>query len=80
MLIIADVILKSGGDVKGGDMTLVMNGRGNDALYTLSTILVTTAITQDFWSQMYYGVLQANNLLEGIQNGGKRTQRRVRYL
>lgn len=55
------------GDVKGGDFTIVMNGRGNDALYTYN-MNPTTSSYSGFWTQIYFDILQTNNLLEGIAN------------
>ncbi len=53
------------GDVKGGDMTIFSQGRGQDALYTFNHTATSNSYS-GFWSQMYYCILQANALLEGI--------------
>lgn len=61
------------GDVKGGDLTIYQNGRGNDALYTFNHT-PTSGTYSGFWSTMYDCVMQVNNLLENIDkiqaNGG----------
>lgn len=54
------------GDVKGGDMTIFSQGRGLDALYTFNHT-VTANNYSAFWSQAYDGILQANNILESIE-------------
>ncbi|WP_285058192.1 RagB/SusD family nutrient uptake outer membrane protein [Pedobacter ginsengisoli] len=54
------------GDAKGGDMTIFMQGRGLDGLYTFNHSK-TTGSNSTFWTQIYNGILQANNLLESIQ-------------
>ncbi|RYF23131.1 MAG: RagB/SusD family nutrient uptake outer membrane protein, partial [Flavobacteriales bacterium] len=53
------------GDAKGGDFTIFSQGRGQDGLYTFNH-QVTNGANAGFWSQIYYGILQANNLLENI--------------
>ena len=53
------------GDAKGGDFTIFSQGRGQDGLYTFNH-QVTSGSNVGFWSQIYYGILQANNLLENI--------------
>ncbi|RZK58069.1 MAG: RagB/SusD family nutrient uptake outer membrane protein [Pedobacter sp.] len=52
-------------DAKGGDFTIFSQGRGQDGLYTFNH-QVTSGSNVGFWSQIYYGILQANNLLENI--------------
>lgn len=53
-------------DVKGGDMTIISQGRGLDALYTFNHT-VSSNHYGSFWTQMYDGILQINNLLENIE-------------
>ncbi len=53
------------GDAKGGDLTIFSQGRGLDQLYTFNHSQ-TTNNNGSFWSQIYYGIAQANTLLEGI--------------
>lgn len=53
------------GDAKGGDLAVFSQGRGLDALYSFNH-LATTNSYSGFWSQIYYCILQANNLLENI--------------
>lgn len=53
------------GDAKGGDMTIPSQGRGNDALYTFNHS-ATSGSYSGYWSQMYFCLLQVNNLLENI--------------
>lgn len=52
-------------DAKGGDMTIISQGRGLDQLYNF-THQVTTNNYGGFWSQIYYCILQSNNLLQNI--------------
>jgi hypothetical protein len=54
------------GDAKGGDLTIFMQGRGLDGLYTFNHTK-NTGSNSTFWTQIYNGILQANNLIEGIQ-------------
>lgn len=54
------------GDAKGGDLTIFMQGRGLDGLYTFNHSK-TTGSNSTFWTQIYRAILQANNLLENIQ-------------
>lgn len=54
------------GDVKGGDLTIYSQGRGLDGLYTFNH-LPNTGSNSGFWSQIYYSILQANSLLDGIK-------------
>jgi len=53
------------GDAKGGDMTIPSQGRGNDALYTFNHA-PTSGSYSGFWSQIYFSLLQVNNLLQNI--------------
>ncbi|HEY0771778.1 MAG TPA: RagB/SusD family nutrient uptake outer membrane protein [Sphingobacteriaceae bacterium] len=52
-------------DAKGGDLTVFSQGRGLDPLYAFNHSATTNSYS-GFWSQIYNCVLQANNLLEGI--------------
>lgn len=53
------------GDAKGGDLTVPSQGRGNDGLYTFNHA-PTTGSYSGYWSQIYFGLLQVNNLLQNI--------------
>ena len=53
------------GDAKGGDMTIPSQGRGNDGLYTFNHS-ASTGSYSGFWSQIYFSLLQVNNLLQNI--------------
>ncbi len=53
------------GDAKGGDMTIPSQGRGNDALYTFNHS-ASSGSYSGFWSQIYFSLLQVNNLLQNI--------------
>ncbi|MDF2187185.1 RagB/SusD family nutrient uptake outer membrane protein [Paraflavitalea sp. CAU 1676] len=53
------------GDVKGGDMTVPSQGRGDDALYTFNHSATSNSYS-GYWSQIYFSLLQVNNLLENI--------------
>ncbi|MGV3509689.1 MAG: RagB/SusD family nutrient uptake outer membrane protein, partial [Sphingobacteriaceae bacterium] len=53
------------GDAKGGDFTIFSQGRGQDGLYTFNH-MVNSGSYSGFWSQIYYCILQTNNLLESI--------------
>lgn len=53
------------GDAKGGDFTIFSRGRGQDGLYTFDHS-ASSGSYSGFWSQIYYSVLQANNLLASI--------------
>src|SRR5262249_38698563 len=53
------------GDEKGGDMTIPSQGRGNDALYTFNHSTTSNSYS-GYWSQIYFTLLQVNNLLENI--------------
>jgi hypothetical protein len=55
------------GDAKGGDLTVFSQGRGLDQLYTFNHSATTNSFS-GFWSQIYYGILQSNNLLGSIKN------------
>jgi starch-binding outer membrane protein, SusD/RagB family len=52
-------------DAKGGDMAVYSQGRGLDALYTFNHS-VNNNNYSGFWSQIYYGILESNYLLEQI--------------
>ncbi|MES2372120.1 MAG: RagB/SusD family nutrient uptake outer membrane protein [Bacteroidota bacterium] len=54
------------GDAKGGDMTIPSQGRGQDALYTFNHS-ATSGSYSGYWSQLYFALLQVNNLLQGIE-------------
>lgn len=54
------------GDAKGGDLTISSQGRGLDALYTFNHSISSNDYV-DFWTQMYGGILQVNNLLKNIE-------------
>ncbi len=53
------------GDAKGGDMTVPSQGRGDDALYTFNHSATSNSYS-GYWSQIYFSLLQVNNLLENI--------------
>lgn len=53
------------GDAKGGDLTIVSQGRGLDVLYTFNHS-ATSNNYGGFWSQIYNCIAQSNYLLEGI--------------
>ena len=53
------------GDAKGGDMTIPSQGRGQDGLYTFNHS-PSTGSNSGFWSQIYFSLLQVNNLLQNI--------------
>src|SRR6478752_161015 len=53
------------GDAKGGDLTIPSQGRGQDALYTFNHS-ATSGSYSGYWSQIYFGLLQVNNLLQNI--------------
>jgi hypothetical protein len=55
------------GDAKGGDMTIPSQGRGNDALYTFNHS-ATSGSYSGYWSQIYFALLQVNNLLQNIDH------------
>lgn len=53
------------GDAKGGDFTIVSQGRGLDGLYTFNQS-PSTGSYSGFWTHIYNNLLQVNNLLENI--------------
>src|SRR6187401_452657 len=53
------------GDAKGGYLTIASQGRGNDGLYTFNHS-PSTGSYSGFWSQIYFSLLQVNNLLQNI--------------
>ncbi|MCK7554934.1 RagB/SusD family nutrient uptake outer membrane protein [Chitinophaga sedimenti] len=53
-------------DAKGGDMVIPSQGRGNDGLYTFNHA-PTTGSYSGYWSQIYFILLQVNNLLQNIE-------------
>lgn len=53
------------GDVKGGDVTLVSQGRGYDYLYSFNHAESTNTYS-GIWVQGYHSIAQINNLLESI--------------
>ena len=53
------------GDAKGGDMTIPSQGRGQDGLYTFNHS-PSTGSYSGYWSQIYFSLLQVNNLLQNI--------------
>jgi hypothetical protein len=53
------------GDAKGGDMTIPAQGRGQDGLYTFNHS-ASTGSYSGYWSQIYFSLLQVNNLLQNI--------------
>lgn len=53
-------------DAKGGDLTIYSQGRGLDALYTFNHA-PTSGSYSGFWEQIYHTVLQANNIISGIE-------------
>ena len=53
------------GDVKGGDMTIISQGRGLDALYTFNHSKSSNNYS-GFWNQIYHCILQANNIIKSI--------------
>jgi len=54
------------GDAKGGDLTIFSQGRGLDQLYTFNHSESSNS-NSGFWSQIYFCILQTNNLLESIE-------------
>src|SRR5688572_6561018 len=54
------------GDAKGGDMTIPSQGRGSDGLYTFNHS-ATSGSFSGYWSQIYFSLLQVNNLLQNIE-------------
>jgi starch-binding outer membrane protein, SusD/RagB family len=53
------------GDVKGGDLTIISQGRGLDALYTFNHSKSSNNYS-GFWNQIYHCLLQANNIITNI--------------
>lgn len=53
------------GDVKGGDLTIISQGRGLDALYTFNHSKSSNNYS-GFWNQIYHCILQANNIITSI--------------
>lgn len=53
------------GDVKGGDLTLVSQGRGYDYLYAYNHSESSNTYSS-IWTQGYHSIAQINNLLESI--------------
>lgn len=53
------------GDAKGGDMTIPSQGRGQDGLYTFNHS-PSSGSYSGYWSQIYFTLLQVNNLLQNI--------------
>ena len=54
-------------DAKGGDLTLASQGRGLDGLYVYNHD-VNIGNYSGFWSNIYNSILQANNIISGIEN------------
>lgn len=55
------------GDVKGGDVTIVSTGRGDNALYEFNHT-PTSGTYSGFWQGLYNAVMQVNTLLRNIDN------------
>ena len=53
------------GDTKGGDLTIVSQGRGLDALYVFNHS-VNNNNYADFWTDGYNAIMQANNIIKSI--------------
>jgi tetratricopeptide (TPR) repeat protein len=53
------------GDVKGGDLTIISQGRGLDALYTFNHSKSSNSYS-GFWNQVYHSILQANNIIASV--------------
>lgn len=53
------------GDAKGGDLTIFSAGRGLDGLYSFNHS-ATIGSYSGFWTQIYHDILQANNIISGI--------------
>ena len=53
------------GAAKGGDLTIFSAGRGLDGLYKFDHS-PTSGSYSGFWSQIYHCILQANNIIDGI--------------
>ncbi len=54
------------GDAKGGDITIASQGRGLDAMYVFNHSINTNTYST-FWSDIYNSILQANNIISGIE-------------
>ncbi len=54
------------GDAKGGDLTIASAGRGLDGLYTFNHS-ASSGSYSGYWSWIYHCVLQANNIITGIE-------------
>lgn len=54
------------GDAKGGDLTIYSAGRGLDGLYTFNHS-ATVGSYASYWSWIYHCILQANNIISGIE-------------
>ncbi len=55
------------GDAKGGDFAIESQGRGLDYYYSFNHS-ATRNSGSGFWEQIYHNILQANNLIQNIQN------------
>lgn len=53
-------------DAKGGDLTTVSMGRGQDGLYSFNHS-PTSGSYSGFWNSIYNAILQANNLIVNIE-------------
>ncbi len=53
-------------DAKGGDLTIMSQGRGLDGLYAFNHQPANGSYS-GFWEQIYHCIMQANNLLENIE-------------
>ena len=54
------------GDTKGGDLGIVSQGRGSDAMYTFNHSATSNSYS-GFWSQGYNIITQINNLIDNIE-------------
>jgi len=52
-------------DAKGGDLTIVSQGRGLDALYVFNHSVNTNSYS-GFWTDGYNAILQTNNIIKSI--------------
>ncbi|MDR2125942.1 MAG: RagB/SusD family nutrient uptake outer membrane protein [Prevotellaceae bacterium] len=69
------------GDAKGGDLALVSQGRGLDALYTFNHSASSNSYS-GYWSHIYNSILQANNLIINIDkliDGGNTSAKLQQY-
>src|SRR5690606_16548506 len=55
------------GDAKGGDLTIVSQGRGLDALYVFNHSINNNNYS-DFWADGYNAIMQANNIIKSIDD------------